>query len=612
MILTQEALAAAPLLTLVATGDHKTAAALAVALGRDDANTRKSLKAHHAAGWLDKGALTLTEAGREILDALQRANNPAASSGDGEGLREIALELIDDDPELNPRKRKLGEIAVKADEAKLAELTASIREKGVLQPILVRQGLTPGRFRTVAGSRRRLAALNAGVAVIPALYKVMTDAQAHEAATIENVQRDDMAPMEEAHAFTRIVRDRMAVDPDLSLKDAKEIVAGVLKKTVRFVELRMQLLQLPAAMQDKVEAEELSVTEARKWLQSRPKPLNLTPRQWLIALELFDAQERRPAGAGFAGAATLVTADAQDDGDLAALMGSPAGLISDVREIRDDDGVRTGLFALRFFEHRLDALRLKFGAVDHDDTRAAALVDARAAVFGPIKGDPRMHFVAPDAYATEWLNGPFEPSAAGLAEIEQERAAARARAETSQREQAQAQAQHDAAVAEGLARLTAVLNLGERLDRKPPPALDPLFAGVFAATGKPLPVYPTRLGGIIAANGAQLFHDFPEHSPPSPDLIARVTLFAMALNAVAGLATPQAAPAQAEDGEITLDLGETDEDEAAIEDDEDREEEAAGPVLLGIDGGALEDVAAEFSPALLKLAGVATPPCPHP
>jgi ParB family chromosome partitioning protein len=595
LILTPEAFAAAPTLAVIAGGQHPTARSLADALGRDEANLSKTLKAYEQAGWItrEKGQPpAITDAGREVLAALDRANAPAPAPDAGEGLRDLPISLVHRNPQ-QPRK-------VFA-EAELLELAASIRDKGVLQPILVRPSpVAAGEFEIVAGERRWRAALAADLSVIPALVRMLDDDAAFEAATIENVQRADMTEIEEAHAFARIVRDRMGKDPDLTLKATKEAIAERLKKTVRYVELRMQLLQLPEAKQKALEDGEISVTDARKWLQQRPKPLNLTPRQWLIALELFDAQERRPAEGetAFSGAATLVRPEAADDADLEALMALPAGLVSEVREIVGADGIRTGVFAVRFFEHRLDQLRLKFGGVDHDDARQGAMSDARAAVFGDEPAG-----VGQDGYVTEWLNGPFEPSAEALAQIAEEREAARAQAEARAQAQREAQARQEAEAKDAVGRLVAVLTLGARLDAKPPKPLDPLFAQVFAATGRPLPLYPTPLAGLVAANGVRILADYPPHAAPPADAVARIALLAMAVNAAAGLATPQAPPV--EEGADLRDVGEEAEDAGVIGEVEPEPEDE--------EDGEVEDAAdaPEFSPALLKLVGVRNAPA-HP
>src|SRR5690606_13104152 len=88
----------------------------------------------------------------------------------------------------------------------LEELAASIREKGVLQPILVRPmpGL-PGQFEIVAGERRWRASQKAGLQVMPALVRELDDVQVLEIAVIENVQRADLNPIEEATAYQRLI-----------------------------------------------------------------------------------------------------------------------------------------------------------------------------------------------------------------------------------------------------------------------------------------------------------------------------------------------------------------------------------------------------------------------
>jgi ParB family chromosome partitioning protein len=99
--------------------------------------------------------------------------------------RMVPIEDIDPNPD-QPR-RSMGE---------LAELTASIREKGLLEPILVR--VRDGRFQVVAGERRYRAALDAGLAEVPCIVKDLTDAEAMEVALVENLQRRDLDPFEEA------------------------------------------------------------------------------------------------------------------------------------------------------------------------------------------------------------------------------------------------------------------------------------------------------------------------------------------------------------------------------------------------------------------------------
>jgi ParB/RepB/Spo0J family partition protein len=100
----------------------------------------------------------------------------------------------------NPRKT--------FDAAKLTELAASIKEHGVLQPILVRPNGKAGTYELVAGERRYRAAQEAGLAEIPALVRELTDTQVLEIQVIENLQRDDLHPLEEADGYRQLAKTK--------------------------------------------------------------------------------------------------------------------------------------------------------------------------------------------------------------------------------------------------------------------------------------------------------------------------------------------------------------------------------------------------------------------
>jgi len=91
------------------------------------------------------------------------------------------------------------------DETRILELANSIRSKGVIQPVLVRRD--GDKYRLIAGERRWRAAQRAGLHTIPALVKDVTDRQAFEIALIENVQREDLNPIEEAEAYRRLIEE---------------------------------------------------------------------------------------------------------------------------------------------------------------------------------------------------------------------------------------------------------------------------------------------------------------------------------------------------------------------------------------------------------------------
>jgi ParB family transcriptional regulator, chromosome partitioning protein len=164
----------------------------------------------------------------------------------GEGAREIPIELIHRNPE-QPRTHFA--------EAELDELAASIREKGVLQPILVRPSKAqPGEFQIVAGERRWRAAQRAGLAGVPALVRELGDNQAFEIAIVENVQRADLNPLEEARAYAALM-GRMQYTQDQT--------AQVVGKSRSHVANTLRLATLPPSVQEHLMAGRLTAGHAR-------------------------------------------------------------------------------------------------------------------------------------------------------------------------------------------------------------------------------------------------------------------------------------------------------------------------------------------------------------
>lgn len=152
----------------------------------------------------------------------------------------------------NPRKN--------FDVAKLAELAESIKAQGILQPLLVRP-VSAGAKQVVAGERRLRAAKIAGLAEVPCIIRDLTDTQAEEAMNVENLQRDDLTPIEEAASYRRL----------LELKDAKGTMlyptavklAARLGVSAQKIHDRMLLLALPPAAAQAVESGALSQRIAR-------------------------------------------------------------------------------------------------------------------------------------------------------------------------------------------------------------------------------------------------------------------------------------------------------------------------------------------------------------
>jgi ParB family chromosome partitioning protein len=176
-----------------------------------------------------------------------QASAPAAADNEGGKPREIPLDQIDPNP---------FQTRTHVNEDQLAELAASITANGVVQPILVRPQAN-GRFQLIAGERRWLASQLAGKDTIPAILRQVSDEQAMEITIVENLQRADLNPMEQARAFERLSREFHMTQEQMAIRTGKDraTVANFLR-----------LLRLPSSVQARVEAGELSFGHARTLL----------------------------------------------------------------------------------------------------------------------------------------------------------------------------------------------------------------------------------------------------------------------------------------------------------------------------------------------------------
>jgi ParB family transcriptional regulator, chromosome partitioning protein len=177
------------------------------------------------------------------------APTPPVPSNESEGgkPREIPLDQIDRNP---------FQTRTVIDEEQLAELAASIKANGVVQPILVRPQAN-GRFQLIAGERRWRASQLAAKATIPAILRQVSDEQAMEITIVENLQRADLNPMEQARAFERLSREFHMTQEQMAQRTGKDraTVANFLR-----------LLKLPIGVQGRVESGELSFGHARALL----------------------------------------------------------------------------------------------------------------------------------------------------------------------------------------------------------------------------------------------------------------------------------------------------------------------------------------------------------
>jgi ParB family transcriptional regulator, chromosome partitioning protein len=141
------------------------------------------------------------------------------------------------------------------DQAKLEELADSIRENGVIQPIIVCRS-QPG-YKIVAGERRWRACRMAGLTVVPAIIRELTDVQVLEQALIENIQRQDLNPLEEAYALDKLIKDH-----DMT----QEKLSTVIGRSRPAIANTLRLLNLPDDIKKHVLNEEITAGHARALL----------------------------------------------------------------------------------------------------------------------------------------------------------------------------------------------------------------------------------------------------------------------------------------------------------------------------------------------------------
>jgi ParB family transcriptional regulator, chromosome partitioning protein len=165
---------------------------------------------------------------------------PAASRPNADEVLQLPLDQLDRNP-YQTRTSSLDPVA-------LNELAASIKAVGVVQPIVVRP-TSDGRYQVIAGERRWEASRSAGLSAVPAIVRQVSNEQAMEMTIIENLQREDLNPMEQARAYERLGREFGLTQEQMAQRTGKErsSVANFLR-----------LLKLPPTVQTMVEKSQLS------------------------------------------------------------------------------------------------------------------------------------------------------------------------------------------------------------------------------------------------------------------------------------------------------------------------------------------------------------------
>ena len=213
------------------------------------------------------------------------------------GVRHIEVDRITP----NPQQPRLA-----FNQETLDELAASVREHGVLQPILVRP-LEDGEFQLIAGERRWRASKAAGLATIPALVEEIDDDTALEIAIIENLQREDLSPLDEASMYDRMVREHGYSVRRLAQKLGKD--KGYLENRLRLADAPEEVRELVSLRKDTLShAYELMKVEDPK---KRKRLAAQVARGELTLIRLRDKIEGRPMR-------SAPGPDATDEGDGAA------------------------------------------------------------------------------------------------------------------------------------------------------------------------------------------------------------------------------------------------------------------------------------------------------
>jgi ParB family chromosome partitioning protein len=255
---------------------------------------------------------------------------PGASEPD-DGLVQLAVADIEPHP-AQPRRQ--------FDEAALQELADSIASRGVIQPIIVRP-LGRGRYQLVAGERRWRAAQRARLHEMPAIVRRLDDADVTTLALIENLQREDLNPVEEAQAY-----QRLGDEQGLSQQE----IAKLVDKSRSHVANMMRLLALPGEVLGYVADGRLSMGHARA-LVTVPEPLALAgevvTRGWSVR-DTERAARKAQEPAGPQGRKAKAVRDSSDSADIIAVQNHLEEFLGLKVAIQVDADPRCGAVTIRY------------------------------------------------------------------------------------------------------------------------------------------------------------------------------------------------------------------------------------------------------------------------
>lgn len=195
--------------------------------------------------------------GRGLGALFDSTIEPSPPETTQDGPTQLPIQRVEPNP-LQPRKT--------FDEVELSQLADSIREHGIIQPLTVRRSATEGYYQIIAGERRWRAAREAGLQTVPALIIEADDQTVMELALIENLQRQDLNPVEEAMGFQSLIRDHGMTQEEAAQKVGRSRSA---------VANSLRLLSLPKEALDLLEIGALTPGHARAVLSLKTEELQL-------------------------------------------------------------------------------------------------------------------------------------------------------------------------------------------------------------------------------------------------------------------------------------------------------------------------------------------------
>jgi len=317
-------------------GDGVTVAGHDMTAGAPEETAAKPMRRAHGLG---RGLSALLGETLREEPVSAAGDQPTAGSVAGRSVQHVDIASIYPHPD-QPRKQ--------FDETALQELADSIAERGVIQPIIVR-GLPRGGYQIVAGERRWRAAQRARLHQIPVIVRDFSDAETMEIALIENVQRQDLNPVEEAEAYSRLIAQ---------FGHSQEVLGKLVGKSRSHVANMMRLLDLPGTVLDVVRAGKLSMGHARALIGSE-NAIDLAQQAVANQLSVRDVERmvrRQSQPASAAPRKARADRNSADDADIAAVQAHLEEFLGLPVRISADADPRSGAVTIRY--RTLDQLDL--------------------------------------------------------------------------------------------------------------------------------------------------------------------------------------------------------------------------------------------------------------